>query len=116
MGGSFNVSKDWVEPCTAAGASCSPGLPPFSCIGNTSYPCTCHCPMQIAWNQFVQPEFQNPPQPKALWARFTPTFAPMGVEGKHWLLETRKLAKGYPEKFGIEMRIVGQACDGVDAM
>lgn len=46
----------------------------------------------------------------------TPPFAPMGVHGKHWLLDTRKLADSFPQKYGMRLHIIGQACDGVDAM
>eukprot|EP01062_Namystynia_karyoxenos_P071653 TRINITY_DN672_c0_g1_i4.p1 TRINITY_DN672_c0_g1~~TRINITY_DN672_c0_g1_i4.p1 ORF type:complete len:1020 (+),score=255.13 TRINITY_DN672_c0_g1_i4:97-3060(+) len=64
----------------------------------------------VAWEQFV-----NKPQ-DTTWARFTPPFAPMGVDGKDWLLDARGIAATFPAEFGIRLYIVGQACDGVDAM
>eukprot|EP01062_Namystynia_karyoxenos_P071654 TRINITY_DN672_c0_g1_i5.p1 TRINITY_DN672_c0_g1~~TRINITY_DN672_c0_g1_i5.p1 ORF type:complete len:818 (+),score=330.97 TRINITY_DN672_c0_g1_i5:860-3313(+) len=64
----------------------------------------------MAWEQFVNKAEE------ATWVRFTPPFAPMGIEGKQWLRAARDAAKQFPADFGVELHIVGQPCDGVDAM
>jgi len=63
----------------------------------------------LSYDQFVD-------KPKdATWLRFTPPYAPMGVEGADWLKAARDAAKHFPELYGLKMDIIGQACDGVDA-
>eukprot|EP00756_Hemistasia_phaeocysticola_P011159 Hpha_TRINITY_DN15094_c1_g1::TRINITY_DN15094_c1_g1_i1::g.123724::m.123724/K06994/K06994; putative drug exporter of the RND superfamily len=59
-------------------------------------------------------EFVDKPK-DATWLRFTPPYAPMGVAGADWLRAARKAADNFPQKYGIKMDIVGQACDGIDA-
>eukprot|EP00756_Hemistasia_phaeocysticola_P011157 Hpha_TRINITY_DN15094_c1_g10::TRINITY_DN15094_c1_g10_i1::g.123779::m.123779/K06994/K06994; putative drug exporter of the RND superfamily len=64
----------------------------------------------LSYDQFVDD------RKDATWVRFTPPFAPEGVQGSDWLHAARKAAEEFPRMYGIKMDIVGQPCDGIDAM
>jgi len=64
----------------------------------------------LSYDQFVDT------RKDATWVRFTPPFAPEGIHGSDWLHAARKAAEEFPQKFGIKMDIIGQPCDGIDAM